>query len=321
MRTANAVQKVKVPKNRLPARKKNNIVKRFWKTRFLFALFLPALIYYIMFKYVPMWGVLIGFYRYNVIGGLQASKFIGLMNFAVFFKTPQWFDYVKNTFALGFQSLMISFPLTILFSLLLNELRNMKFKRVVQTVSYLPHFLSTVVVVALMRTLCDPTTGAINLIIKALGGKSIYFFTRSEWFRPLYLISEIWAGLGWSTIIYLSAISSVDPGLYEAARLDGAGRWRQMWNITLPSIAPTVSTMFIMRVGNLLDDSMVKVLLMQEPVTYETSQTLSTYIYEIGMGGNYGASTAVDLLASLVNLCFLFAANFVSKKLTENSIF
>ena len=321
MRTANAVQKVKVPKNRLPARKKNNIVKRFWKTRFLFMLFLPALIYYIMFKYVPMWGVSIAFYRYSIVGGFSKSHYIGWQNFEIFFKTPEWWKYIENTFALGLQSCLVTFPMTILFALMLNEIRGMKFKKLTQTISYIPHFLSTVVVVSLIRSLCDPTTGAVNLIIKALGGKSIYFFTREEWFRPLYLISELWSGLGWGTIVYLAAISGVDPGLYEAARLDGAGRWRQMWNITLPSIAPTVSTMFIMKVGHIMGDSMEKVLLMQEPVTYETSQTMSTYIYNIGFGGNYGMSTAMGLINSAINLCFLIAANWLSKKLTENSIF
>ena len=168
------------PKNRLSAPHKQNIFKRFWKTRFLFILFLPALVYYIMFKYVPMWGVSIAFYRYSIFKGLAGSKFIGLYNFKVFFQSPEWWKYTKNTFALGSMGVFITFPLTIVFSLLLNEVRGAKFKRVTQTVSYLPHFLSTVVVVGLMKSLCDPTTGAINTIIEALGGEPIYFFTKSN---------------------------------------------------------------------------------------------------------------------------------------------
>ncbi len=308
--------------NRLPANNKQNIFKRFWKTRFLFVLFLPALVYYILFKYVPMWGVSIAVYKYSIFKGMAGSKFIGLYNFKIFFQSPEWWLYTKNTFALGAMGVFISFPLTIVFALLLNEVRGARFKKITQTVSYLPHFLSVVVVVGLMKSLCDPTTGAINSIIKAFGGEPIYFFTETKWFRPLYEISAVWSGLGWGTIVYLAAISSVDPGLYEAARLDGAGRFRQMINITLPTIMPTVSTMFIMKIGHILGDSMEKVLLMQSAVTYEVSQTISTYTYYVGMSkGNYDFSTAITLYSSVVNLVFLFGANFISKKLTENSIF
>ena len=309
-------------KKRLPAHNQQNIFKRFWKTRFLFILFLPALVYYIMFKYVPMWGVSIAFYKYSIFKGLAGSKFIGLYNFKIFFQSPEWWQYTKNTFALGALGVFVTFPLTIVFALLLNEVRGARFKKITQTVSYLPHFLSVVVVVGLMRSLCDPTNGAINQIIKSLGGEPIYFFTEAKWFRPLYEISAVWAGLGWGTIVYLAAISSVDPGLYEAARLDGAGRFRQMINITIPSIMPTVSTMFIMKIGHILGDSMEKVLLMQSAVTYEVSQTISTYSYYVGLTkGNYDFSTAIGLYTSAVNLVFLFGSNFISKKLTENSIF
>ncbi len=323
MSATNAVRgKVKEPKNKLPANRKPNIFKRFWKTRFLFALFLPALIYYVLFKYVPMWGVSIAFYKFSIFKGLAGSKFVGLYNFKVFFQSPEWWKYTKNTFALGLMSCFISFPLTIIFALMLNEIRGAKFKKITQTVSYLPHFLSTVVVVGLMQSLCDPTTGAINMIIKACGGTPIYFFTEGKWFRPLYEISAVWSGLGWGTIVYLAAISSVDPGLYEAARLDGAGRWRQMWNITLPSIAPTVSTMFIMKIGHIMGDSMEKVLLMQSAVTYEYSQTISTYTYYVGLTkGDYSFSTAINLYSSLINIAFLFGANWVTKKLSDTSIF
>jgi len=314
-------RKKEKPSQRLPYNK-TNIFKRFWKTRFLFVLFLPALVYYIMFKYVPMWGVSIAFYKYSIYKGLPGSKFVGLQHFKTFFNAPDWFQYTKNTFALGLMGCCISFPLTIIFALMLNEVRGARFKKITQTVSYLPHFLSTVVIVSLMKTLCDPTSGIINKMIVSLGGSPIYFFTEANWFRPLYEISSVWAGLGWSTIVYLAAISAVDPGLYEAARLDGAGRWRQMWNITLPSIMPTVSTMFIMKVGGILGDSMEKVLLMQHPITFKYSMTLSTFVYQVGLGqSKYDYSTAVSLVTSLVNLAFLFGANWVSKKLTENSIF
>jgi len=319
MSAANAVGS----QNRLPAKRKNSIVKKFWKTRFLFALFVPALIFYILMKYVPMWGVTLSMYKYSVVLGMEGSEWVGLDNFDLFFNSPEFLKYTRNTFILGGQSLLVTFPLTIIFALLLNEVRQPKFKKVTQTISYIPHFLSTVVVIGMLQTLMDPTTGVINQLVIRSGRDPIYFFMETKWFRPLYLITEIWSGLGWGTIVYLAAISSVDPGLYEAARLDGAGRMRQMWSITLPAIAPTVSTMFIMKIGHIMGDSMEKVLLMQTPNTYEVSQTLSTYNYTVAFGGSnqYGLSTAVGLFSSIVNLCFLMAGNWVSKKLTENSIF
>ena len=299
-----------------------NIWKRFWDTKFLFALFLPALVYYLVFKYYPMWGLSLAFYNYKPLLGLKGSQFIGFRNFTIFFKSPNFWPYCRNTLVLGVQSLCISFPLTVFFALLLNEVRNMKFKKAVQTISYMPHFMSTVVIVSLIRTLCDPTNGAINLIINAFGGESVFFLMEADWFRPLYLISGIWQGIGWGTIIYLAAISGVDPGLYEAARLDGAGRWRQMWNITLPSIAPTVSTMLIMKCGQVFGASMEKVLLMQQPATYETSQVLETYVYQVGINnGQYSTSIAIGLFSNLVNLILLLGSNWASKKLTDYGIF
>ena len=303
-------------------KRQENIWKRFWDTKFLFALFLPALIYYLVFHYYPMWGISLAFFNYKPFLGLAGSPFIGLRNFKIFFESPDFWPLCWNTLVLGLQSLGISFPLTIFFALLLNEVRNMKFKKVVQTISYMPHFMSTVVIVSLINTLCDPTNGAINLIIKAFGGESIFFLMEAEWFRPLYLISGIWQGIGWGTIIYLAAISNVDPGLYEAARLDGAGRWRQMLNITLPSIAPTVSTMLIMKCGQVFGASMEKVLLMQQPATYETSQILGTYVYRVGIiGGNYSTSIAIGLFSNLINLILLLSSNWISKKLTDYGIF
>lgn len=317
--TAPAVKAKKAPKNRLH---KDNIFKRFWKTRFLFALFVPALLYYILFKYVPMWGVTLSFYKYNIFKGWAGSPFVGLRNFEVFFNSPSFWSITSNTLILGIQSLLITFPVTILFSLLLNEIRSLKFKKITQTVSYMPHFLSVVVVCSLATSLLDPTQGAINSIIKAFGGEPIYFLMESQWFRPIYLITEVWQGLGWGTIVYLAAISSVDPGLYEAARLDGAGRWRQMWSITLPAIAPTVATMFILKIGHIMDASMEKVLLLQQPITYDVSQVLSTYVYQIGLQqSDYGLSTAAGLFSSLINLIMLIGADWVSKKVTDTGVF
>lgn len=318
------VAKLNVERAKKPGQPlKDNIVKRFWKTKFLFLLFLPALIYYIVFKYVPMWGISISFFDYRLLKGLAGSEFIGLRNFQAFFASPDFLQITWNTIALSLMGLFIGFPITVLFALMLNEVRNQKFKKITQTISYMPHFLSTVIVCALVRNLCDPTTGAINSIIKALGGEPIYFLMESKWFRPLYQISSSWQGIGWGTIVYLAAISSVDPGLYEAARLDGAGRWRQIWSITLPSIMPTVATMFILNVGHIMDSSLDKVLLLQSGTTMDVAQTIATYSFQLGLNTTNGQamSTAVGLYSSLVNLFVLTIANYTSKKVTETSVF
>ena len=307
---------------RLP-QKKESIIKRFWKTRFLFLLWVPALIYYVLFCYVPMWGISMAFYDYNLFRGWEGSEFVGFYNFEVFFNSPDFLKITRNTLVLGLLGIFVMFPITVLFALLLNEVRNVKFKKVVQTVSYMPHFLSTVVVCGLVSSLLDPTTGAINTIIQLCGGESIYFLVKPEMYRGIYIISGIWQGLGWSTIVFLAAISGVDPTLYEAARLDGAGRWRQIWNITLPSIAPTTATMFILRVGSVMDSSLEKSLLLQRAATYETSNVIATYVYFKGLGSapDYGIATAVGLFSSVVNLALLLSSNWVCKKMTDQGIF
>lgn len=322
MKTVSAVKREPANAVASPLKKKDNIIKRFWQTRFLFLLFLPTLIYYIMFHYIPMWGITFAFYDYDAFNGMAASPWVGLKNFAVFFKSPDAWMITRNTILLSLQSLLISFPCVIIFALLLNEIRNLKFKKVVQTVSYMPHFLSTVVICGLVNNLLSPDGGGINQIIQMFGGEPIYFMIKKEWFRPIWLISELWASIGWGTIIYLAAISAVDPSLYEAARLDGANRFRQILNITLPSIAPTVATMFILKVGHVMDASMEKALLLQNNSIYEVSEVISTYVYTKGLTGKmeFSFSTAVNLYKNLVNLALLLFANWTSKKVTDTGV-
>lgn len=302
-------------------KKKDNIIKRFWKTRFLFLLILPMIVYYIMFKYVPMWGIRIAFYKYNVFTGLENSPFVGLQHFMVFFNSPVAWTVIKNTIIISLQGLLINWPATIVFALLLNEIRFPKYKRVVQTVSYLPHFLSVVVICGMINSFLQPGTGAINLIIEAMGGESIYFMAKSEYFRPIYMLSGLWSGLGWGTIVYLAAISSVDPGLYEAARLDGAGRWRQMWNITIPSIAPTIVTMLILKMGDILDSQLGKILLLQHDATNDVSEVITSYVYKVGIGqANYSFSAAIGLWQAITNLVLVLITNFIANKVNDSGI-
>jgi putative aldouronate transport system permease protein len=270
-----------------------------------------------------MWGLRMAFYKYNIFKGFPGSKFVGFGHFIKFFKTPDFWKVTRNTMILGLQGMFINFPITVLFALLLNEVRYPKFKKVTQTISYLPHFLSTVVIIGIFSGLLDPASGIINHIIEFFGGEPIYFMTKTEWYRPLWLITGLWQGIGWGTIVYLAAISGIDPGLYEAARLDGAGRWRQMWSITLPSIAPTVATMWILRVGNIMDASLEKSLLMQVPSTYEVSQVISSFVYLQGFGyaKDYGYAAAIGLFSNLINIALLFLANWASKKVTDSGVF
>lgn len=327
MSTTKPATQSKEPRTRRPIKKavtlqKNSLLLKFWKTRFLVLLLIPAVLYYIFFKYVPMWGVSIAFMDYKPFLGYWKSEFVGFSNFELFLSSRDSWKVIRNTLILGFEGVIFSFPVPILFALLLNELRFSRFKRIVQTVTYLPHFLSTVVICGIVLTFLDPLRGAINLIIRAFGGEAIYFMTSAAWFRPVYIISGIWQGMGWGSIVYLAAISGVDPSLYEAARLDGASRARQMWHITLPAIAPTVTTMLILNLGSILDSSVEKALMLQHPITYEVSDLISTYVYRVGItGGQHSYSTAVDLFTSLVNLAMLLTANKVAKTLSENSLF
>ena len=307
----------KAPKNSLH---KDNIFKRFWKTRFLFALFVPALVYYIMFKYVPMWGVTLSFYKYNIFKGWAGSPFVGLRNFEVFFNSPSFVSITSNTLVLGIQSLLITFPVTILFSLLLNEIRSLKFKKITQTISYMPHFLSVVVVCSLATSLLDPTQGAINSIIKAFGGKPIYFLMESQWFRPIYLITEVWQGLGWGTIVYLAAIAGIEQDMYEAAMIDGAGKWQQMWHITLSSLRPTIITLFIFRVGGVMNAGFDQIFAMTNALVQSSIDIIDTYVYRVGMeSGKFSEATAAGLFKSVIGLVLVLATNYMANKVDPDS--
>ena len=314
--------KKKKNQNVLSDHRNLSLGKRIWRDRFLLMLFLPCLIYFILFKYVPMYGTLIAFKDYKPFIGFLKSPWVGLEHFRTFFASPDAWRIIRNTLLLGLEVLLFSFPIPIIFALLLNEIRNAKFKKVVQSISYMPHFISAVVVCGMITSFLDPVRGAVNLIIQACGGDSINFLAEPKFFRTIYVISEVWQTLGWSAIVYMAAISNVDPGYYEAATLDGASRLRQIWSITLPSIAPTIVTMLILRVGRVMDMNLEKVLLLQTPVTYEVSDVISTYVYRQGIAsGHISYSTAVGLFSSVVNLVLLLLTNAISKRISDTSLF
>lgn len=310
------------PPPALETQPQKSIWKRILKDRYLLLLFLPCLIYYILFKYVPMWGVLISFKDFKPFIGFWGSEWVGLKHYIDFFNNPDAWRIIRNTLLLGVYTLLWCFPLPIVFALALNELTRPKFKKFVQTVSYMPHFLSAVVVCGMLNSFLSPVRGIVNIIINMFGGETINFLSTASWFRPIYVASEVWQTLGWGAIVYLAAITNVDPQYYEAAKLDGASRLRQIWSITLPCIAPTVATMLILRIGSILEVGLEKVLLLYSPAIYETSDIIATYVYRQGLvSGNMSYATAIGLFSSVINLVLLVSANYFSKKFADTGLF
>lgn len=283
---------------------------------------LPTIAVLFIYNYLPMFWNVISFENYSIRKGIFGSEWIWFENFEKFFSSPYCFRVIRNTFVISFTDLILGWPVPIIFALLLNEVRSMRVKRVVQTCSYLPHFISVVVVVGMLRIFFSSTNGPVNNIITYFGGESIPFFSRASCFLWLYVFSSIWQNFGWDSIIYFSAISAIDPQIYEAAIVDGANRWRKMINITLPSIAPTIFTLLILRIGWLMSVGFEKIILMYNEATYETADVISTYVYRVGLlNSDFSYGTAIGLFNSLVSIVLVVGANYLSRKFTETSIF
>ena len=292
------------------------------RDKFLWLLVIPGLIYFLIFSYGPMIGVVTAFQRYSPRLGFFKSPFVGLTNFQSFFSSPFFPRLLRNTVLLSLYGILWGFPVPLLFALLLNEVRNGPFKRTVQTVSYLPYFISVVVMVGILQMFVNPYDGVFNRIIERLGGQPIHFLAEPGWFRTLYIGSGIWQGFGYESIVYLSAISAIDPQLYEAAKMDGSNRMQMIRHITLPSIAPTVIILLIMNFGKVMNIGFEKVNLIYSPATYETADVIATYVYRRGvLDGQYGFGSAVGLFNSVVNLALLLMVNRVSKRVSSISLF
>ena len=301
----------------IPVNKKATLTACLRRDKTLYLMLMPMFLLFLIYKYIPMFGLVIAFQDYKPLIGFANSEWIGLKNFQSFFSSMDALKLIRNTFLLNVYGLIFSFPCPILFALLLNELKSQRFKRIVQTISYLPHFLSTVVVVGVVQSFLSPMFGFVAQVFRLFGATPIDFMARPEAFRTIYIVSGIWQGMGWGSIVYLSAISGIDPALYEAAIVDGAGRFKQMIYITLPSISGVIIIMFIMTLGNILNVGFEKVLLMQNAFNYETSNVISTYVYKRGLVDmSYSCRTAVYLFNSLIGLVFVMSANWVSKHAT-----
>jgi putative aldouronate transport system permease protein len=267
-----------------------------------------------------MYGALIAFKEYSPGRGFARSEWVGVEHFIRFFRSPYFWRLIRNTFLISFYNLLFGFPAPILLALLLNEVRNKTFKKVTQTISYLPHFIS-IIVVAGMITSFSMSTGLFNDIIAFFGGKRAPLLANPGLYRSIYVISEIWQSVGWGTIIYLSALSAIDVQLYEAAMIDGAGRFRQVWSVTLPSIAPTIIILLILRIGSLLSVGYEKTILLYNPATYETADVISSYVYRVGiLEQSWSYSTAIGLFNSAINFVMLLLANGLSRRYSETSL-
>ncbi|WDH84762.1 ABC transporter permease [Paenibacillus urinalis] len=287
----------------------------------LYLLFLPVLAYFIIFHYIPMYGVQIAFKDFIANKGIIGSPWVGFEHFERFFDSFYFWRIIKNTLGIGIYELVVGFPIPIILALMIHELRTGKFRKFVQTVTYMPHFLSTIVMVGMIMMFLSPASGLINVVISLFGGEPISFMTEPGWFKSIYVWSGVWQTMGWSSIIYIAALAGIDPQLHEAARVDGASRLRRIWHINLPGIAPTIIVLLILNMGSILGVGFEKVFLMQNDLNMESSDVISTNVYRSGiLGAQYSFSAAVGLFNSVVNFIMLLTVNRIARKVSSSSL-
>ena len=296
------------------------IKRDLYNNRHIYLMLLPVVLYYILFHYQPMYGAQIAFKNFSPVRGIWGSKWVGLKHYQAFFRSYYAWRIIRNTLVLNLYQVFFGFPAPIILALLLNELYSTGYKRTVQTLTYLPHFISLVVVCGIILDFLA-RDGAVNEILQLFGIKPIPFMVLPEWFRFVYVSSSIWQQIGWGSIVYLAALSAIDQELYEAAKVDGAGRWRQTWAVTIPGIAPTIIIMLILRMGRMMNIGLEKVLLLYNPNIYETADVISTFVYRKGLlEMSFSYSTAVDLFNSVINFLMLVIVNRMSRSMTRTSL-
>lgn len=293
-------------------------LKRDWQ---VYVMLLPTVIWLLLFLYKPMYGLQIAFKDYSVFRGIEGSPWIGFAHFEMLFQSDQFLRAVRNTVILSAYSLLVGFPVPIILALMFNEVLNQKFKKTTQTIVYLPHFISSVIIAGIVITAFSPSAGIVNTVLGWFGLESVYFLTRPEWFRPIFIGTGIWQEAGFQSIVYLAAIAGVSPTLYESAVVDGASRWQMMWKITLPSILPTIIIMLIIRIGNLMEVSFEMIILLYQPATFETADVVNTYIYRAGLqGGQYDVAAAAGLFNAVVAFVLVITANTISRRYSRTSL-
>lgn len=292
------------------------------KNWILYVMMIPVIAYFVIFHYQAMYGITLAFKDFHVKLGITGSPWTGFDHFERFFSSYNFWNLIKNTLTLSVYSLVVGFPIPIIFALMLNYLRSNRLKKTVQMVSYAPHFISTVVLCGMVTIFCNQDTGVFNVILNALGFESVNFLGKPEYFKHLHVLSGIWQSTGWSAIIYISALAGVDYEMHEAAIVDGATKIQRMIHIDLPSIKPTIIMMLILRFGQIMSVGFEKVFLLQNDLNKSAASIISTYVYEVGLiDNNYGYSTAINLFNTIINVILLVSANKISKKLADESLF
>ena len=292
--------------------------KREWQ---IYAMLLPTIIWFLVFLYKPMYGLQIAFKDYSIFRGVAGSPWIGWEHFETLFSNDQFIRAVRNTITISFYNLLFGFPAPIILALMFNEVMHATYKRTAQTIVYLPHFISSVIIAGIVITAFSPTAGIINTFVSWLGFDSIYFLTQPQWFRPIFVGTGIWQEAGFGSIVFLAAIAGVNPSLYESAVVDGANRWQMMWKITIPSILPTILIMLIIRIGNVMEVSFELVILLYQPSTYETADVVNTWVYRQGLqSGQYDLAAAAGLFNAVVAFVLVMAANTLSRRYSRTSL-
>jgi putative aldouronate transport system permease protein len=294
--------------------RKRTFRKHMTQHKWLYIFLIPGFLYLIVFKYIPMAGILIAFQDFSLVRGITGSKWVGLENFEYLVQAPDFYKVLRNSIVLSVYQIAFGFPAPIILAIMLNEVKSLRFKQISQTVMYLPHFISWVVLAGIVMNFLSPSTGIVNEIIKSAGHEPIPFLLKPEYFRTIIISAEVWKGVGWGTILYLAAIISIDPTLYESARVDGAGRFQQIRHITLPGIATTIIVLLILQVGHILDNGFEQVFLLSNPMTYDVADVFETYTYRIGLiDGRLAFASAVGLFKALVGLVLILLANRLAR--------
>ncbi|MEA5455021.1 ABC transporter permease subunit [Sinomonas sp. JGH33] len=291
--------------------------KRDWR---LYTLILLPLVYFLVFRYLPMIGNIIAFRRFRPGGSVFGDTWVGLQYFQLFINDPSFWAAFQNTIVLGIVTLVFTFPMPIIFALLLNEVKSQRFKKFAQTAAYLPHFMSVVIIAGMILQIFS-LNGTVNQLVDAVFGTSVNFTQDANWFRPMYVSSEVWQTMGWGAILYLAALTRVDESLYEAARIDGANRWQQTWHVTLPAIRPTIITLLILNIGTFMAVGFEKILLIYNPLNYATSDVISTYLYRVGLeSSNFSYAAAIGIFESVIGVTLVLSANALSRRLAGTSL-
>lgn len=300
----------------------NEIARRLRRNMWLYIMVLPGLLYFLIFKYAPMFGLVIAFQNFKPFKGIAGSEWVGFEHFNRLFTEPDFLHILSNTLILFGLNLLFFFPVPIILALMLNELRSNRFKRLFQSLIYLPHFMSWVIIVSIGYVMLTMDGGIVNSILEELGLSKVNFLLSPEWFRPTYIFQVIWREAGWGTIIYLAAMAAIDPQLYEASRMDGAGRFRQIWHITLPAIRSVIIVLFILKVGDVLELGFEHVYLLLNSMNREVAEIIDTYVYTAGLKqGKFSYSTAIGLFKSIVGLVMVVSANKLAKKFGEEGVY